>query len=69
MDSDPSFQDSSPENRELVAIIRELERVLPGGPDVDWEKLRGRCGEVLREIIRTSPKSRRLAELIEDAEY
>jgi len=69
MDSGSSSQDSSPENRELASIIRELEGILPSGPEVDWEKLRRRRGEVLREIIKASPKSRRLAALIENSEY
>jgi hypothetical protein len=69
MDPDSSFQDSSPENRELASIIRELEGILPGGPEIDWERLRGRCGEVLREITRTSTKSRELTALIGGAEY
>ena len=69
MDSNYPFEDSSAENRELARVIRELGGLLPGGPSVDWEELRRRCGDVLREITRTSDSSRRLTTLLEGAPY
>lgn len=69
MDSNYPFEDSSAENRELARVIRKLGGLLPGGTSVDWQELRRRCGDVLREIIRTSDSSRRLTTLLEGAPY
>ena len=69
MDSNSPPEDSSAENRKLAEVIRELGSLLPSGPEVDWQELRGRCGEVLREITRESSKSCRLTALLEGAPY
>src|SRR4051794_29523564 len=54
------FENPSSENRELADIVRELGGLLPCGPEVDWQELRGRCGDVLRELTRGPEQSRRL---------
>ena len=69
MDSNNRFEDSSAENRELVRVIRELGGLLPSGPSVDWQELRRRCGDILREITRTSDSSRRLTAMLECAPF
>ena len=69
MDSNSPLEDSSAENRELASRIRELGRLLPSGPQVDWQGLRRRCGDVLREIIRRSAESHRLTNILEGAPY
>jgi len=69
VDTSVQVQDSSAENRRLADVLRELGRLLPGGSEVDWQELRGRCGEVLGELIRRSEESRRLTVLLESAPY
>jgi len=69
MASKRPFENPSAQNRELDEGVWELGRLLPGGVEVDWQEFRGRCGEVLREIIRGSDKSRRLTALLEGAAY
>jgi len=59
-----SVRHSSPENRELVEVIRELAGLLPGHSEINWQESRRRCGDVLRELVRSSGKSRRLADLL-----
>jgi hypothetical protein len=69
MYSGVQLQDPSPENQQLVEVIRELGGLLPGDPQIDWQELRGRCGEVLEDLARRSEKSRRLTELLEGSAY
>jgi hypothetical protein len=63
------FEYSCPEDRELAERIWQMGGLLPGGPEVDWEKSRKRCSEVLREIIRGSPESSRLTALFDGVKY
>ena len=65
----PDEEDSSPENRELARTLRELGRLLPGSASVDWEGSRRWCGDVLGEIVRSSPSTQRLVEILSGAPY
>jgi hypothetical protein len=62
-------ENTSPENRELARVVRELGELLPSGLEVDWQEFRGRCGEVLSGIIRDSIESRRLIDLLAGEQY
>jgi hypothetical protein len=69
MPFDFSFEDSGSEDGGLEGVLRELGRVLPGSAEINWAESRGRCREVLGEVIGQSRKSRRLIELFEGAPY
>lgn len=63
------LQNPSPENKRLGEVLRQLAGLLPSGPEVDWQESRGRCSEVLQELIRQSAESERLQRLLDGAEY
>ena len=69
MDPQEFPEDSSPENRELAGVLRELGRLLPGHSEINWQESRKRCGEVLREFSRSSEKSRGIADLLKGQPY
>jgi hypothetical protein len=65
-----SFEiDASSESRELDEILRELERLMPGGDSIDWQESRRWCAEILEGVRSRCEKSQRLADLLNGAEY
>ena len=62
-------EDSSPENRELEALVRRLGGLLPGGPSVNWQESRPWCSEILGAVAAGCEKSRRLTAAWKDLSY
>lgn len=63
MDANTPLENSSPENRELVKVLRELGRLLPGHSEINWQESRRRCADVLEGLVKTAKGNPRLAEL------
>jgi hypothetical protein len=59
----------SAENRDLTAVLRDLERVLPDRSDFHRPGFRERYREVLNAFALESPTTARLTDLLEDAPY
>lgn len=64
-----SIENSSPENRELGEILRQLEGLHQGGSPFDWQETRQRCGDALASLLIGCSKSLRLHSLLEGTEY
>jgi hypothetical protein len=64
-----SIENSSPENRELGEILRQLEGLHQGGSPIDWQETRQRCGDALASLLIGCSKSLRLPSLLEGTEY
>ncbi len=69
MDADTPFENSSPENRELVGVLRELGRLLPGHSEINWQESRRRCGDVLGAFVEKSEKNIRLTALLKGEKH
>jgi len=64
-----SEDNPSPENRDLRAVLRELDRILPRFSDFGGPEFRDRNRAILNSIVSRSERTRRLSRLLEGAPY
>jgi len=64
-----SIENTSPENRELGEVLRQLERLHDGGSPIHWEESRQRRGNALASLLTASPGSCPLVSFLEGRDY
>lgn len=62
-------EDACPENGELARVLRGLEGLHGGGPQVDWWQSRERCAEVLNLFRASHEPSAKLAASLEGVDF